>query len=252
MLKERQPIAKAMTVLRWLAASSRQSIGVRELAHEISVPVASVHRALTVLAEEGLVEQDGSLGKYRLTWEAYRLGAILASRAPIKDLCLPHLREAAQAAGETVSLSIVDMSRLQTLTIARVEIEHPISIVDRNQWQPLYAGSRGMAVLAFLEARQITEVLRRRPLERITERTIVDPAALERDLLRTRKQGFAFTRGQRIPGAVGLAAPVFQNSKVFGSVHVSIPEQRFLRGAEARLSTVLRSCGEALSRELAV
>jgi DNA-binding IclR family transcriptional regulator len=66
-----------------------------------------------------------------------------------------------------------------------------------------------------------------------------------------RARGYALSFGQRIPGAVGLFAPVFAaDGQVAGSIGYTIPEQRFRRASEAALSRRIRELAAGLSTAL--
>ena len=81
---------------------------------------------------------------------------------------------------------------------------------------------------------------------------IKDADELRRALEAVRQKGYCMTRGQRIPGVVGISAPVFLgDGRVMGSLYVSVPEQRFADDQEAKISGSLVACSAALSRQLA-
>jgi DNA-binding IclR family transcriptional regulator len=47
-------------------------------------------------------------------------------------------------------------------------------------------------------------------------------------LAEIRRLGYGFTRGQRVPGAVSILAPVFdENNSIYGALGFVIPEARF-------------------------
>ena len=86
----------------------------------------------------------------------------------------------------------------------------------------------------FLGDRQgAARLLRRRragTLERQTAKTIVDPAALERELQRTRLRGYALIRDELEIGLSAVAAPVFDRAGAcVAAVAVSGPSFRLAR-----------------------
>ena len=87
------------------------------------------------------------------------------------------------------------------------------------------------------------------PLERLTEFTIVDPDALRRKFRLIRKNGYAMSRGERIPGAgVGIGAPVFNRyGRVIGSVVVTIPAFRWKKERLTKVVKLVRQAAEKAS-----
>jgi DNA-binding IclR family transcriptional regulator len=82
--------------------------------------------------------------------------------------------------------------------------------------------------MAYLPADEIEAIVLRHRLPKVTEKTITDRQQLERELADIRARGYAFSRGERLPGAVAIAAPIFAaDAPVFGSLVITMPEQRF-------------------------
>ena len=246
----RRPFAKAIGVLRWLIEAGDGAHGVREISAAMGAPVTTTHRALIALLQEGLVAKDES-NRYFLSFEAYRLGLALAPKAPWRELALPFVRRVARETSEMSAFTVLDPVRLKRFTAARMESEHAVTVIERGDWKPLHAGASGLAVLAFLEEDLREEVIAHRNSQGAPG-AIADAGELRRALEVVRQKGYAMTRGQRIPGVVGIGAPVFlANGRVMGSLYVSVPEQRFADEQEAKISGSLLACSAALSKQLA-
>jgi DNA-binding IclR family transcriptional regulator len=105
-----------------------------------------------------------------------------------------------------------------------------------------------MAFLSEEERRAIIDQTKLRPL---TDRTIVRPGELEQELRRIRERGYACSTGQRIPGAVGLAAPIFGPAgRVIGDLWLTIPESRFQPRTEADLARLVIDYARRVSEPL--
>ncbi|MDQ1121896.1 IclR family transcriptional regulator domain-containing protein [Microbacterium trichothecenolyticum] len=78
-----------------------------------------------------------------------------------------------------------------------------------------------MCILAHLDERDIDIVLSR-PVPAATERTALDPDLIRRRLADVRAHGYAITEGERVPEAIGIAAPVFDAlGEVVGAVSIA-------------------------------
>ena len=78
---------------------------------------------------------------------------------------------------------------------------------------PLHAGSSQKALLAFLPEDAIERVLSQ-PLERLCERTIVDPSDLRAELAHIRERGWARSAEETNLGVSGIAIPVLSERGV--------------------------------------
>ena len=105
---------------------------------------------------------------------------------------------------------------------------------------PVHCTADGKVLLAFGAATPL-----RAGLERRTERTIVDPAALERELGEVRARGFAVSEGEFEPGLVGVAAPVRQDGACVAALCISGPQYRLDRAvAEGLAPACVEHAGE--------
>jgi DNA-binding IclR family transcriptional regulator len=250
--KDRNPISKALAALSWLADSRTSEVGVRELAAALKISPSSAHRILMALCEARLVEQDSKTQRYSLGVEFLRMSHLAIAKAPVRQVGIDAMRRLVDVCNETALLGIYDSLRQEMIFSACVESNHPLRYaVELNKWVPVYTGASGLAIMAFLEDHEIQSIIRRSRLVPLTTRSITEPYRLEAEIETIRRQGYAFTRGQRIAGAVGLAAPIFSSSgKVIGDICLTIPEQRFDESSKGRLIEVLLSCCEEVSKKL--
>lgn len=245
-------VQKTFLAFRAIADEPGASVGVRELAARLGFAPATTHRALGALMAAGLVVRDAGTARYSLSLDAFRLGFQIAGRAPWRDMSLPRLRALSKACGEMSAFAILDRTRLQMQTVARAHSAHGVAIVETDGWKSLRAGASGLAILAFLPRADQDHVIEASP-EPETRATIVDPAEMRRELDAIADRGYALTRGQRIPGAVGIGAPVFlPEGGVLGSVYVSLPEQRFDPGRESALADLVRATGQGIGEDIRV
>ena len=113
---------------------------------------------------------------------------------------------------------------------------------------PLYAGAAGKAILAFAPP----EIVEQQVLDPINPKTITDPDELRQQLEQIRENGWATGDGERIPDAYGVAAPIFTNGSVTGSVTISIPSYRAHETDLPQLSIALTHTTNRISQLLSV
>lgn len=252
-VQSRDPIAKALSALTWLVENS-QDVGVRELANALKVSPSSAHRILGALVDVGFVRQDVASSRYSLGLEFLRLCHITTSKQPVRQLAYPHMKALAESCGETVVLGLYDRDHLQMMFASEALPSTPFAlryVIQLDTWIPVYAGATGLGIMAFLPNSQIQEVIRATGLRALTEKTITAPDALIKELRATRNRGYAISRGQRMPDAGAIAAPIFSSrGECLGDIAIALPKQRLDASREKSLALQVVKCANALTADL--
>ena len=200
-------VRKALDILCCFSAH-RPLWGVSDLSRELHLSKGHVHQLLKSLEDKGFAKRDPILRKYKLGFKLMELGDIVSRTLDVRTTAVPFMRELQTQAGGTVSLRVLDNDEL--LVVERIEpsdflrVAYPV-----GTRLPYNHGAGGKVILAFMDQEERKSLLRRRPLKKLTKKTIVDPKKLEAELEGVRKRGFALSKGEAVPGgAVGVSAPV--------------------------------------------
>jgi DNA-binding IclR family transcriptional regulator len=247
-VRQRNPVTRAFQILGWMSGAEGDAWALGEIAAGVAMHPATVHRVLGQLVEDGLVRQDPATGGYGLGLEFLRLAWQASGRASLRDVAEPHLRALTADTGETAWLGLYDPGRRQMLFAAAVESPQQIRHVRPvNEWLPVHGGASGRALLAFLPESERETVLAGE-LAPVTENTVTDPDALRRLLAEVRRRGYAVSRGERVLGGVGLAAPILaDDGRLLGVIGVGLPAQRFRAADEPRLSRRVIAAADAVA-----
>ncbi len=81
-------------------------MGVSEIARAIGTAPGTAFRGLDALQRAGLLARHPSMPRYGLGPTASGLRQTLLALFPIRDVCLPYLRQLASASGEATSLHV--------------------------------------------------------------------------------------------------------------------------------------------------
>lgn len=241
-------VERAADVLTLFAQSERATLGVTEIAQELHLPKAVVHRILTSLRGRGFVELEADSRRYRLGPTALALGARYLDRIDIRELAREAMRRLADRTGETATFSIRhDSSRIYIDQVTpNREVKMTVSL---GQPFPLHAGGSSKAFLAFLEAAE-QEAYLGHELAAMTPKTVTDPEKLRRELVKIRRQGYATSLGERQAGAGSVAAPILDRSgHPVAVMSVCGPVERF-SGEVKTLAPLLLTETRALSAKL--
>lgn len=251
--KERDPISKALSALTWLVETP-QDVGVRELATALKVSPSSAHRILSALVEVGFARQDAANSRYSLGMEFLRLCHIATTRLPVRELAQSRMKSLADEIGETVVLGLYDRDRQEMMLSAEVLPAVPFAmryVTMMNTWIPVYAGATGLAIMAFLPNDEIRSIIERTGLKALTDKTITEPGKLVKELRGIRSRGYYISRGQRIPDAGAIAAPIFSNRGVaIGDIVIAWSKTRPDAAREKKLATAVMKCARDVSNDL--
>lgn len=251
MRNARDPVNKTFAILRWMLQESDGTCGVREIAAALDIAPSTAHGLLQAAVEVGILQQRSDSGRYFLSIEMYRIAELVGQRNSIRSIAQPHLEDLVSRSGKTVLLQLYDDRRQEMIINAGYWGAEKLAFrVEMNKWKPVYAGASGMAVMANLPRHVRDNIVLRTGLAPVTSRTITDPDLLEAELDKIRGRGYAITSGQRVRGAVGIAAPFFGPQGVLGDVVFAISENTFNPVSEPSLAALLLECTEALTSKL--
>ncbi|MCS5736084.1 IclR family transcriptional regulator [Herbiconiux daphne] len=244
--RRRQPLARGIELLTLMVDSDQDTHGVRELAGRLGISPSTVHRLITDLEKLGLVSRTPA-GAYRLGLEFLRLAWTTSNRFPLQELASDTLDDLTEQTGESSFFGVYNEQRRQMMFTLTVESPHPLRYtLPVREWLPLHAGASGIAILAFVPE-AVQQAVITAPLAAQTDRTLVDAESLTARLAAVREEGYAITHGERIEGAIAIAAPVFGPSGVVGVTGVSLPESRFNAAHSTSLATLVRQSAARLS-----
>ena len=243
-------VQRVVEILRHMAERGETTI--KDLSAALGLVPRTCHRMLGLLAGEGLVERNAARRSYRVGPEFFRLSALVQTHLDVRSLARPFLEQVVAACDETCVLSLYLPAEGHMVFAEKCDSSQLLRYqLALNTPLPVAWGASGRSILAFLpeeERRRLFEATGAAPA---TGQTVSSFAALEADLAEVRRRGYALTHGQKIAGAVGISAPVFDaRGAVIGSLGVTVPEQRIAEADEAKLAALVRSHAEALSRAL--
>ncbi|HEX5994156.1 MAG TPA: IclR family transcriptional regulator [Jiangellales bacterium] len=225
------------------------ALGVSEIARELGIGKAVIHRILQSLASRSFVVADPRTRAYRLGPGAVALGARALRDLDLRQVARPVLSALRDHTLETTTLSaLFGRSRVY---LDQYESPQEIKMkVELGRPYPLYAGASSRAILAFLPAATQESIISA-GLTPLTPETIGTAVELRRRLAETRATGYATSHGERQDGAGSVAAAVFgMDGDVAGAISVCGPVSRFdATSVERFVPLVLRGAGE-ISRSL--
>lgn len=240
-------VANAARVLKAFTPNDREW-GVTDLARRLGIAKSTAHRLLATLTDEGLLEQDGATGRYRLGLAIFDLAAA-AQSVDLHEAVLSPMTELRNRSGETVQVAVLDgrevvyVERLDSPNTLRLFLE----VGRRNS---AHSTGCGKALLAFLPPDQLDRTLRNWTLTAKTPHTITDAAVLRKDLADARRRGYAVNRRESESGVISVAAPIRDVSgRCIAAISVAGPAER-LEQHEFKLAQATIESAALISRRL--
>jgi IclR family acetate operon transcriptional repressor len=240
-------IERALSVLDLMAATERDDLGVTEIARELGLAKAVVHRVLVTLVARDYLQVDPASRRYRLGPMALVLGSAYLAQLDLRTLALPRLQELSDQTGETATFSLRNGWSRMYVDQVTPDREIKMSVAIGKSF-PLHAGSSSKSFLAFLPAHEQERYFEERELTALTGTTIVDADLLRTELAAVRARGYAVSLEERQAGAASVAAPVLDRHGLpIAALSVCGPVERFRDQLDVVPPLLLRTCNE-LSR----
>src|SRR5262249_32165909 len=170
-------------------------------------------------------------------------------RIDLRDAARESLGRLAEGTTETVNLAILDGN--EVVNIEKLPSAHYIRDIGWiGRRSPLHCTATGKALVAHMSRLERRRLLGSR-LKRFTPHTICDWSALETELAKARRLGYALGREELEPGLIAIAAPIKGlGGRVAAAVSVSGPSFRMPETAIAAYAPRVVTTAAAISRNL--
>lgn len=226
--RETGTIVRVVMILRAIA-EPQAGVTMKDLAEELNLPMSTIHRLLELLAKEGMVERDESTKSFLPGLEFFRLAARVVHRMPIAALARSFLEAAMRDAEESAYLGVLDLKACKMMFATHAESGQLLDYrMPMNTPLSLAVGASGLSILSWMSEDHIDRVLMTEAREAGSLKALPPREQLMARLADIRRVGYANTFGERIKGAVGFFAPVFDASRaVRGCFGFTVPRVRF-------------------------
>jgi IclR family transcriptional regulator, acetate operon repressor len=224
--KADSPTLRAFALIEHLVAADGP-VSLAEIAHDVDMPKASLHRMLASLEAAGLLTREPNhKNAYVIGPRLARLGLAVVAHSGARRLRQAILARLVGDLGETCNVTMLHAA--EVLYLDRMETAWPLRLdLKPGSRVPAHCSASGKLLLALLPREQRTSLLRTLQLERFTPNTIVDQAVLEAELDRIAVKGIAVDNEEFVAGIVCVAAPVLDaHGRCIAAIAVHAPVSR--------------------------
>src|ERR1700680_1915729 len=204
-----QSVDRALSIIETLAEDD-EGYRLSDLAVRTGLSTSTVHRLLATLEKRRFVQFDRYESKWHVGARSFSVGATFARRRNFTAQAMPYLRKLRDLTRETANLAVVDDQSIIVLTrIESREIMRSLTKVGGRV--AMVASGVGKAVLATYSDEDVNAVICRQGMPRLTEKSIVRPGELFRELQTIRRQGYAVDDEEARMGLRCVAAGVYSD-----------------------------------------
>lgn len=215
-------LGKVMRVLDAFSTTNR-TLSLTEICHVADLPKSTAHRLLATMRDVGLLDQDGPRDQYRLGMKLFELGNTVLANMDLYREARPFADALTRQGGQAVHLAVFDGYRAIVIHRADASPEASPTLVEQA---PIHCTSVGKAILAF-QPEPIVDRIIAAGLERFTDSTITDPAALRRELAVIRGRGYSIDEAEHQPGLRCVGAPIRSKAgQVVAGISITGPAWR--------------------------
>src|SRR5512140_741209 len=239
-------VIERMTRLLDALASSPAPAGLKHLALSAGLHPSTAHRILTAMVNNRMVER-AEQGSYRLGMRLIELGNLAKSRVSVREHALPYMRELHAATGEAVNLSVRREDEIVYIerTSSGRSMMRVVNVIGGRA--PLHITAVGKLFLLEDGAAGVREYAERTGLHGHTRNSLTSLAALEKDLEKARRLGYAVDHEEAELGVRCIGAGIRDDDgTLVAGLSVSAPAERMKPGWAALVKETAANISRSL------
>ena len=225
-----QSLDRGLAVIRAFGPD-RERLSLSEVARATGLTRAAARRFLLTLVKLGYVRNDGR--EFSLRPRVLELGYAYLSGLALPEVAAPHMEELVARLHESSSISVLDGHHI--VYVVRVPTKRIMTVaISVGTRFPAYATSMGRVLLAQLSDDELERYLAEATFERLTSRTVTNPARLRTIVRDAARQGYAIVDQELEEGLRAVAAPIrgadVGSAAINVSAHASRVSMAAMRG----------------------
>ena len=241
----RSVVQRVVAVLEILARGG-EHVSLSTIAERAELPKPTAYRLLRLLADAGWVYRERNAPKgFSAGPRLERLALDLVQHGGSRLARHAALTRLVQELGETCNITA--LAGTDVLYLDRVESKSPLRAhLEPGSRVPVYCTASGKLFLSALPKAQRLRLYNQIQFKQFTERTLTDRTALETELARIRKNGYAVDNEEYVQGLLCIAIPVIDpGGRTIAAVAVQAPVARLpYTGAHRALAALQRAAQE--------
>jgi IclR family KDG regulon transcriptional repressor len=213
-------VKRAFEILK-IISSSRDGIGLNEISRKLDIAKSTVHGIISALEDVGAVRREPTTRRYELGLTVFELGRQMYIKNDLREVARPIMEALMEEVQETVFLCTLNGDQRSILVLDTVECRHDIKITSPvGSRLPLFSTAPGKVILAIMDDEEIRKIIKEKGITRYTERSIIDPEQLIKEIGRVRDNGYAVDYEEYMSGVRAVAAPISGERDLHAAIYV--------------------------------
>ena len=222
-------------------------LSITRLAERTGLPKSTVIRLVSILVERRYLERAPETESVRIGVRAFEVGSVYIQSISLEAEARPIMARLAAKTGQTANLGILDGRDVVHLAVTPPDrpLRYWATIGKREQAH--YTGL-GKVLMAALSDDELAAFFAAGPLQRLTEKTLIDPAPLRLALAAIRTQGYGVDDEESNLGIFCIAAPITdRDGQVIAAISISGAKAEFTDEIRPTYIETVRQAGADIS-----
>ncbi|MED1951725.1 IclR family transcriptional regulator [Brevibacillus centrosporus] len=218
-----------------------------EIAENLGVSIPTAYRYLKELCQSGLLARSTG-GLYFLGSKIIELDYQIRTSDPIMLAGKPIMQALRDKAGSEIMLSHIYNDRILIIHEERTSENLMISF-SRGRMHPLFQSATSKIILAYLPKNQLDK-LSAKYEALYASKAVESWDEFKAKLGTLRREGFSISHGEIDTNLTAIAAPVFTNQQIRGSLSMVMPTQRYELFNKEKITEAVIEAAQQLSDAL--
>ncbi len=239
-------VTRVLDILDTIADADRP-LSPTEIADQLGIPKASVHRLCASLERHGYLQTRLNGRGLQAGNRLNRLALGVLAAAPFQAQRRAILTTLSQDIGETCNIAVPDGAEM--IYFDRAETHWPVRVnLQIGSRVPACATAGGKMYLSSLTESRRDRVIKNTRLKRYTANTLLSHSALAEELVATAERGYSLDNEEYIEGMVAMAVAVRdRQNRLYATLSFHAPCMRLPFSAVSDFLPQLRAASEQLS-----
>ena len=216
-------IGKAISVFEAIQ-SARKPLSIKEISEVVGLNKSSLHHHIKTLKEFGYLQQNPESRKYDIGLNLVRVGQAYLQRLDVRERGHLFLEQLSKQLNETVHMLVLDHN--QAVYVDKVDVQRPPGSLQCSSFigmrTNVHSTASGKVLLSNLEGAALDNILHNIQLLPITQHTLTDTTAFEKELALTKNRGYGLDLQENGLGLQCVAVPILNlHSRCIAAISAS-------------------------------
>ena len=242
------PTSNALRVLREVLSLQGASFHPAEISKQLSIPTPNIYRHINVLVRDGLLIRTRR--SHYLPHPAFlKLLEPFDAQSVLGLAIRPILEQSAKKVDATLHFGVLESDMVTY--IAKVD-QHDMGLfTEENIQLEAYCSAIGKCLLASLPPKELDEYLSASEFPKLTDKTIVDPKEIRREIAKTKRRGYGIDNREIREDLVCIAVPaILSDGSVVGAVSAASTRADLTGAPKQKIISTLQEIQEKIAKVL--